>query len=340
MATKLDRVTSLDVARKAGVSRSTVSRVLNGVASDLVSKETQGRVLKVAADLGYFPNAAAQQLRMGRSGALGLILPSPVYYLTSNYAFGQFLTGIAEVTEAAGFSLLLCPGNSSGQAARFLQNGQVDGALVLHPHKNDPMFNGLGHLGSPVVFMNQVAPDLGASWVDLDNQGGVRKAIDHLISKGHRRIGLIVGRAGFVVTEARHEGYCQGLLAGGLALDSSLVVFVPDPRLPPQGADGMLRLLALPDPPTAVLCLPDQLAMGAMTVAKEAGLRIPQDVAIVGFDDDPAAAYQNPLLTTVRGDFRGKARVAARMLIDFIEGKLEPPATILLPTELVIRQSS
>lgn len=345
MNTAPHHVTSLDVARAAGVSRSTVSRILNGSASEMVSEATRQRVLRLAAEMGYVPNAAARQLRMQQARALGLMLPPVTHGLVETYSFGQLLTGVAEEINAAAYSLVLCPSASESQAVRMWQTKQVDGVLAMHPHRDDRRVMQLARWGAPVVLMNEVTdgPLLEAgpvNWVDVDNVGGARSAVSHLLERGHRRIAMIAGRPGYAATSLRVQGYRSAHEAFGLVGDPGLEVYVPEPVLVKEGAAAMRQLLAIADPPTAVFCSGDLLAYGAMHAIEEAGLRVPGDIAVVGFDDEPANAFVRPSLTTVRVPFRAKGRAAARMLIDLVEGRLEAPASRKLAAELVVRESS
>ena len=340
MALSEARVTSLDVARAAGVSRSTVSRILNGVASDMVSEETRARVIRLAAELGYVPNAAARQLRLQRARALGLLLPSIAHDLTETYAFAQQLAGIAEGISADGYSFILCPAISTVQALAMFQTTRIDGALVMHPRVDDPTVAALLAAKAPVVLMNQVPDATGLSWVDIDNLGGARAATRHLIERGHRRIGFIAGRGDYVVTHLRLQGYQEALAASGIAASPNDVALVPEPVLGPEGAAAVHQLLQQPRPPTAFFCAGDVLAVGAMRAVEEAGLRVPDDVALIGFDDEPTSAFQRPPLSTVAAPFRAKGRAAARALIELIEGEQSTHVRLSLPVEVVARGSS
>ncbi len=340
MVQKPKRLTSHDVAAAAGVSRSTVSRVLNGASLDLISPETRARVLRFTAELGYVPHAAARQLRLGRSRGIGLLLPSLTHHLASTHAFAEFLSGIAEVTDAAGYSIVLVSAGSPRLAFQAVRTGQVDGVLVMHPLEGDPLVRGVLQMGSSVVLMNQPPDGLTVSWADVDNFGGVRDAMRHLLERGHRRIGYISGRPGSIVARLRMSGYRDALIAHGLEPSDALIVTVSEPMLPPQGRAAMVELLSRPEPPTAVLCYRDQLAFGALRAVEESGRRVPRDVAVVGFDDEPMSAYERPPLTTIRADFRAKGHAAASILIDLVEGRATGPTRVMLPTELVIRESS
>ncbi|MCL5108472.1 MAG: LacI family transcriptional regulator [Chloroflexi bacterium] len=334
------RVTSKELAAAAGVSPSTVSRVLNGVAHDMVSEETRARVIRLAAEMGYVPNAAARQLRTQRAQALGLLLPSIAHELAGNYPLLQQLAGIAEGFQSMGYNFVLCPALSGNEPMRLFRNAQIDGVLVMHPKEDEPCLVELHEAGVPIVVLNELPADCDLPWVDIDNVGGARQITEHLLQRGHRRIGHIYGRPGYVVTGLRMRGYCQALAGAGIGIDEDLLAVVPEPAQGPQGTEATRRLLALPDRPTAVFCHGDLLAHGALRAVEELGLRVPEDVAVVGFDDEPSSAYQRPALTTVRAPFREKGRVAARLLVELVEGRVLAERRVKLAAELVVRASS
>ncbi len=256
------------------------------------------------------------------------------------HAFAQFLNSITEVSDKAGYSLLVSPASSPERTVQMFRNRQIDGVLITHPRELDACLDELLRNGAPVVLMNQPMNGREVNWVDFDNVGATRAAVQHLIERDHRRIGCITSEPGFMVAALRLRGYREALERNGLQVRSEFVVSARGPLLASQGAEAMKQLLAFPEPPTAVMCYRDQLAFGALRAIEEAGLRVPGDIAVVGFDDDPASAYQHPPLTTVRADFRATGRAAASMLIDLIEGRGSRGSNVLLPTELIVRQSS
>ncbi|MHB1131780.1 MAG: LacI family DNA-binding transcriptional regulator [Chloroflexota bacterium] len=335
----LGRATSRDIARAAGVSQSTVSRILNGRAPALVTAQTRERVVRLAEELNYAPNAAAQQLRRRTARALGLILPPAAHNATALFSFTQMFTGIAEETEAAGYALVLCPSTTTERAVERQRVGQVDGTLVMLPMVNDPRVRELVRLGAPLVLMNQAPAGEGLNWVDFDNMGSSRDAVLYLLGRGHRRIGFICW-ASLLTAQLRLQGYREALALAGIAEDPSLIQVVPEPMWHPQSATTLRHLLRLPQPPTAVLCASDYLAVALLRAAQAGGFRVPEDLAIVGYDDDPICAYLKPALTTIRPPFRDKGRAAARMLIEVLEDSGPKERSVLLQSELVIRESA
>jgi LacI family transcriptional regulator len=340
MAIARSRVTSKDLAVAAGVSTYTVSRVLNGVAHSMVSAETRARIVRLAAEMGYVPDAAARQLRTGKVNALGLLLPSIAHELAGNYPLLQQIAGIAEGFQAHGYHFVLCPVTADQQPMRLFDDCHIAGVLVMHPQVNEPCLADLEQAGVPFVVMNELPAGSSAAWVDIDNVGGSRLATEHLLARGHRRIGYIYGRPGYVVTGLRLAGYQQALAAAGAPSEDDLLAEVPEPASGPQGTEALRRLLALPNRPTAVFCHGDLAAQGALRAAEEAGLRVPADIAVVGFDDEPSSAYLRPALTTVHAPFRQKGAIAARLLVNLVEGREPEQRQVRLGTQLVVRQSS
>ncbi|MHB1133673.1 MAG: LacI family DNA-binding transcriptional regulator [Chloroflexota bacterium] len=334
MAPADHRITSREVAVAAGVCRQTVSRILNGTAPELVTARTRARVLRLAAEMGYVPNAAARQLRTQRSYCLGLALPFPAHYVMGAYSFTEALRGMTEVTDAEGYSLLICPPSKRGSAMQMLQDGRVDGIIAVHTPDEDEL-TALTETARPVVLMNRTGNERAVSWVDVDNYGGTRQALLHLLGNGRRLIAFVSGWPNLVISAVRLQAYRDTV-----GPQEDLVCWTTDPPTPEGGAEAMRRVLAGPRRPDAVLCCPDQLALGIMQVAAEAGLSVPQDLAIIGTGDTPISALLRPPLTTVRAPHFEKGRAAARLLIDLIEGKKAGAQSVLLGSELVVRGST
>lgn len=340
MPEKRVRVTSHDIARMAGVSRSTVSRVLNNVESALISPATRTRVLEAATQLGYTPNASARSLRNGHAQSIGLILPSDAHYLVGTHAFVQFLVGITEVTDAMEYSLIIGSSTFSASPWQMLQANQADGIVILHPSDDPTMFEHLAPYTNQVVLMNAAPPMTSLSWVDVDNLQGARAAAEHLIRQGHQRIGFLTGRPGSLVAGLRFAGYREALATAGIEFDPTLVITAEEPLLPPEGYTALQRLLDLSPRPSAVFCYRDLLAYGVVRAALDRGMHVPTDLAVVGFDDEPSSAYQPTPLTTVHADFQAKGRIAAETLMALLSGKGISPIQHMLPATLIVRASS
>jgi len=328
-----------EVARQAGVSRATVSRVVNGDAR--VSPATRERVQRVIAEHGYSPNAAARALARRRTQAIGLATDAPMTELFGHPYFTLLIQGIAEACERRGYGLVLTPMVShTPEGLRNIRRGHLDGVVVSTVAVGDAFLARLDDVGLPYALVGRhpARPEIPA--VTADNVAGGRMAAEHLLHLGYRRIAAISGTPGLGSTLDRLEGYTQALSAAGITPQEEWVV--PGDYTERGGYRAMQRLLALRPRCEAVFCGNDLTAIGAMRALSEAGLRVPDDVAIVGYDDVPVARLVDPPLTTVRQPITEIGRLAAERLIDRLEG-VEPPeeahAGPAFDVELIIRGS-
>lgn len=329
-----------DIARLAGVSVATVSRVLNHYPD--VSEETKQRVLQVAAQLDYRPSAAARALVTRRSNVIG------VFYLHEHENnvvlhpfFQEVLVGLKRTVGRAGFDMLFftsqAPGDESYTYVKRCLHHRVDGVVLLGVDRADPGVAELGSSGIPCVAVDVDILGPRTGYVISDNTGGARSAVAHLANLGHRRIALINGIANHRVGHDRFLGYCEALAQAGIPYRSEYVLdhdFTWE-----HGYNAARRLLDLPEPPTAIFAAADYTAIGAIKAIQERGLRVPGDVAVVGFDDIQMASMVHPALTTVRQDKEGLGREAGEALIRLIEEPDARPPVVTLPTELVVRES-
>lgn len=329
------RPTINDIAKRANLSKASVSRALNGKQD--VDPQTRKRVLELAAQIGYVPSASARALSNGRSNYLGLLVPT----LTWPWIL-EVLRGVAEEVERSGYSLILyttTDGEDSEQAfmSQVVPAGAVDGLALVIPFGMLGYIERLAKGGLPVVVVDDRGhyPDLPT--VATTNVEGGRSATRHLIERGRRRIAMLNGPRDFGCNRDRLEGYGSALEEAGLRADPLLVV---DSDFKEEGgASAMAALLAADPRLDAVFAANDVMAFGAMRALRKAGRRIPDDVAVVGFDDIPASAMTHPPLTTVRQPLYEMGRTAASMVMAAIRG--EPiPKRIELPTSLMIRDSS
>ena len=329
-----------DIARKAGVSRSTVSRVIND--EPYVSERTRTKVRAVIEAEGFSPNPAARMLVTQRTRVIGVVIPhtllitfqDPFYYPT-------LLQGVSEVTNERDYATLLWWGQSYDDEDRFArrilqQNRLMDGLIVASATSDDPLIPRLVELGTPFVTVERPAHfEDRVSYVSVDNVQAAQNAVTHLVSLGRRRIGTITGALDNVDGQDRLAGYRNAIQNAGLPFDPALVA---EGRFTYQsGAIAARKLIKAGV--DAIFAANDISAQGAMEVLREAGLRIPQDVAVMGFDDLPNSMQAAPQLSTVRQPIQQKGVIATSLLLDLIEGKVEGPRQILLPTQLVIRQS-
>lgn len=336
------RATIKDVAALAGVSYQTVSRVINHQAG--VTDTTRERVNQAIESLGYRPNLAARSLPRRRSSIIGLIIPYTADYLFRDPHLLAQISGIDAEANAHGYNVLLSTaGNStSGLEAyeRLVRNQVADGALVVETASGQAGGELLSEQDYPFVGLGYSEGTSCPCAVHANDREGARTATHHLLAKGHRTIGIVNGPSSgaVVATGERLIGYQQALSEAGLPFDPALMVYGDYTRASGQAAAE--QLLRLPAPPTAIFALNDRMAIGAIRAIQAAGRRVPEDMAVVGFDDIPSAADFNPALTTVRQPSKEVGQVAAQILLKLIAGEPIAEKEIILPAQLIIRQST
>ncbi|TNC24349.1 LacI family DNA-binding transcriptional regulator [Amycolatopsis alkalitolerans] len=335
-----DRPTLEDVAAFAGVSRSTASRALNGDAN--VSNRAKDAVLAAARDLGYSPNQAARSLVTRRTGAVAVVLSEPEeVVLADPYRTAVMRAGYRELA-SSGSQMVLMFNDGREDHARtlhFLDGGHVDGALVFAPHRADPLPRALRLLRLPVVFGGQ-AGNLarGVHVVDFDNSDGARQAVEHLLAKGRRRIATVAGPQDQTAAVHRLSGWRQRVTGAGL--DPTGLSEEADFTLD-GGHAAMARLLERAPDLDGVFVASDLMAAGALRALHEAGRRVPEDVAVIGFDDHPAlATAMHPPLTTVHQDPAAQVQQMVATLTALLAGQAVRPRRRVLPVSLRIRESA
>ena len=341
----MDRLTLEEIGRRAGVSRSTVSRVVNERQN--VSPAVRRRVMAVIEETGYQPHAAARSLAGQRTQLLGLVIPHPVQAFFSDPYFPRLIQGMAQSCNANGYTLSLFMYHSRADEEmlypRVLSRGLVDGIIVASSVAYDPLLPLLLESDLPFVLvgrpMSVVRGEAGGAhappvhYVDVDNVNGMRSAVIHLIRLGRRRIGHIAGPANTSAGRDRRRGYELGLAERGLPVEEALVV--EGDLTDAGGYLAARRLLAAGV--DAIAAGSDRMAFGALRALRERGPEA--NVAVVGFDDMDEAAISQPPLTTVRQPIHQSGVTAVETLIDVLENGATPARHVVLPTELVIRQS-
>jgi LacI family transcriptional regulator len=327
-----------DVAKLAGVSQTTVSFVLNEKPGIAISDETKQRIRDAVEALGYRPNLAAQTLRTSKTNLIGLISDEVA---STPYA-GQLIEGAQDATWAQGKLLILINTGGDEQvknaAVEAMLDRRVEGiiyATMYHrvAHPPDQLFS------VPTVLLDCFSEDRSYSSVVPDEVAGGRTATEHLLSKGHRRVGFINNLDPIPATFGREEGYRQALMDRDISLDESLVVARSTDSA--GGYQGTLALMQLPDPPTAIFCFNDRMAMGAYDALRKLGLSIPADVAVVGFDNQvDIAAHLYPALTTLQLPHYEMGQWAASYLLDSLEAPTGSPAQYVLDCPLILRDST
>ncbi|HOA24319.1 MAG TPA: LacI family DNA-binding transcriptional regulator, partial [Aggregatilineales bacterium] len=327
-----------DIARMAGVSRSTVSRVLNEHPN--VRQEVRERVWEVIRRTGYHPNAAARTLASQRSWVIGLVLPRSVSSFFTDPYFPHLTQGIAQACNQHNYTLSLflvaTKEDEEKIFPRVSRKGSLDGILVQSGEIGDQLIDRLVESSVPLVIIGRPFHTEGVSYIDVDNVSAAETAVRHLLELGRRRIGLISGPFNTTVGRDRYDGYLHALASYGIDVDRALVAEADFTEV--GGYTAMQRLL--PAKPDAVFAASDLMAIGAMRAARDAGLRVPEDIAFVGFDDLPIATMASCPLTTIRQPVAEFGVKAVETLIDVIENGLEPPRQVIMGTELVVRASS
>ncbi|WP_029146540.1 LacI family DNA-binding transcriptional regulator [Microbacterium luticocti] len=328
-------VTIEEVAAAAGVSRSTVSRVVNGSTS--VSPAALEAVRRAIAELHYVPNRAARSLASRQTLAIGLVVPEDTTRFFGDPFFASIVSGINERLLRSDYvlNLFIASDDPGEKMTSYMRGGNVDGAIVVSHHTSDTFIDRIA-AAMPVVYGGRpVRHRDGDYYVDVDNVAGGRDATAYLISQGHRRIATITGPLTMPAGVDRLDGYRAALADAGLDQGPQADgAFTSD-----GGAEAMRRILADGGAPDAVFAASDLMARGALEVLAAAGLRVPDDVAVIGFDDSPVATSVTPALTTMRQPSFEQGQTMATVLLDVLAGR-QPAHETILPTELVVRASA
>ena len=336
---RVDAKTLDGVASAAGVSRATVSRVVNG--STAVSPATRKTVETAIRRLGYIPNRAARSLVTRRTESIGLVIPEPTTKLFGDPFFPRLIRGInAVLSEANQLLVLLTPQSveDERQLGQYLASGHLDGAMLVSLHGADPLPSFLAKRGFPVVVGGRPTRETPVDFIDVDNVQGAVQAVRHLIGRGRRHIVTITGPIDMAVSQDRLAGYRMALADAGIAHDADLELQGNFEQA--AAHDEVERFIAEGGALDGVFAASDAMALGAMAAIRRAGLRVPEDVAIVGYDDSPLALSSDPPLSSVRQPIEEMGREMARALLAQLGPSRQVPRSIVLATELVVRGSS
>lgn len=332
------RITAKEVAQKLGISTMTVSRALNKRPN--VNEKTRKKVVETAQKLGYSPDHIAKSLVLRKTHTIGVVVPE----ITHSF-FPEAIRGIEEATYRAGYHLILTHSAEDGQrekdAIRTLESKRVDGILISTAQRVEDykLYKKVIGLRMPIVFFDRCVQGIGASCVSIDDEESAKRITEHLINHGYRRIAHLSGPQKVSIGRARLNGFKKALSESRVPCFDELIV--ESGLQESDGYNAMNKLLSLPKSlqPRAVVAVNDPAAFGAMQAIQEHGLRIPEDIAIVGFSDDIRAPLMPSPLTTVRQNAYEVGKRAAQKLIAFIEGKSPTVEEIIIKTEQVIRHS-
>ncbi|MGW5875763.1 LacI family DNA-binding transcriptional regulator [Nocardiopsis terrae] len=328
------------VAERAGVGRGTVSRVING--SSQVSPRTREAVHTAIEELGYSPNQAARTLVTRRTDTIALVVSEARDRLFADPFFADIIRGVSSVLHERDLQLMLTTARGEAEHKRvgeYLSGSHVDGALLVSLHRDDPLTARLAESGVPVVHGGRPYSEAQPApfCVDIDNVNGARAATAHLLETGHRRVATITGPQDMNAGVERLRGYRESMAAAGREVDERLVVqgdFSVE-----GGAGAMARLLDRGGEPDAVFVASDMMAVGAVRVLRERGLAVPDDVALVGFDDTMMGRHTDPPLTTVHQPTVQMGQEMARLLVDVAIPRTAESEMVLLQTHMVVRDS-
>lgn len=328
-------ITIKDVAQHAQVSVTTVSHVING--TRFVSEAARERVQQAIAALNYVPSALARSLKSSRTHTVGMMIPN-----NSNPYFAEIIRGIEDTCFEAGFNVILCNSDDDplkqSQYVRVLSEKQVDGLIVLSSGGDSELIETLRSAGMPQVVVDREIDDLAADLVEVNHELGGYLATKHLLELGHRRIACIAGPQTLSPARQRVQGYQRALHELGVKVDDKLLRRADFTSA--GGHAAMASLLKARQKPSAVFASNDLMAIGAICAAAEAGLSIPQDLSVIGFDDIALAAYSNPPLTTIAQPKHQTGALAARLLMERIAQRDKPLRREILQPALCVRRST
>ncbi|MFF7857861.1 substrate-binding domain-containing protein [Streptomyces sp. NPDC007904] len=328
-----------EVATLAGVGRGTVSRVINNAAG--VKDSTRRAVQRAIAELGYVPNLAARSLAGRRADAVALVMTEPDWRLFGEPFFSEIVRSVGDALSETKVQLLLTLVRTDAERQRFVEyarGGRVDGIMLMSVHAQDALPDMLADVGLPLVMLGRRSGEESVTYVDADNAGGARSAVAHLLSGGRRAIATITGPLDMYVAQCRLRGYREALEQAGAEAQPSWTAegdFTED-----SGRRAMAELIERAPEIDAVFAASDTMAAGALNALRAAGRRVPEDVAVIGFDDFPLAQHTDPKLTTVRQPLEEIGRTMVRLLLEELEDSAVAWRHVMLRTELVLRDST
>jgi alanine racemase len=338
----MGKVTINDIARKAGVSKTAVSFAFNN--PDHLSEATRDKIHRIADELGYIPDPVARSMSTGKTGTIGILVPQPIPDIMRNPFIPEFLEGVGEACTEASFSLMIVP-PLEGSIRRAIKNAAVDGFLTLGLEETKKTMMVLKQRRMPYVTVDS-DPIIGISAVNVDDENGARDAMREVIAAGHRDIVIVAILSGkackyeeYVGTvRARMNGYLAALKENDLELDGKRIRLIESFSTREDGIEAFKDIWKSNQRPTAIIAMSDIIALGIMKAAQDAGVRVPQELSIIGFDDLPLSSMVTPALTTIAQPLREKGCLATQVLLAYINGDKTPQHHVL-PTQLIKRHT-
>lgn len=329
-------ITLEDIAKISGYSRSTVSRVINN--ENGVSEKTRIAITKIIDENDYQPNLAARGLASGKSKIFGLVISHGINDLFSDSFYSLLMQGVTKACAEKDYSVMLWLSKMLTKEeliTKITKNTMLDGLIISSIEYQDPIIDEIINSEIPFVMVGQNSPNKSIHYVDTNNTKSAFQAVNHFIKLGYQRIATITGPTNKIAGRDRLEGYKTALLENNIEIDPELIQLGYFSDL--GGYAAMEKLLK--NKPEAVFVASDTMAFGAIRAIKDAGLRIPEDIALIGFDNIPTSADMSPPLTTINQDIQKMGEVAVNMLIDLISKENKEIENIILPAELIIRDS-
>ena len=332
------KVTIKEVAKLVGVSPSTVSRVISD--SPRISDETKKSVKAAMEKLGYHPNAIARSLVNKSTNTIGIVMPQSAEMAFLNPFFPQALSGITSAAHEENYCLLLSTGDTEKEQLSSIENivmsGRVDGIVLMFSSVDSSTLDFLTSLNIPSIIIGKPLDSHGILYVDNDNVDVSYKVTKELISNGHKKIGFLSGPFKFVVSLDRLDGYRNALLEAGIPFEKAYIC--ENEYKKEHGFNNTKKLLSLKERPTALVVTDDVMAFGAMEAVKSAGLRIPEDMEVISFNNDPLAEFCRPSLTTVDINAYALGYNSAKLIIEKIKGTAKKDK-VIVPTKIIYRES-
>lgn len=335
----MSKININDIAKRANVSKMTVSRVLNN--SGPVAPKTKENIIQIMKELNYQPNLIARSLSSNKTMTIGVVIPKTEKLFLDNY-IAQILSGITDIALENQYRIMLVPvktiDGDEGCYLNYARSKLFDGLILVKTKTDDKHLNKLAVSEFPFVVVNYRKNNEKINYVDSENINGAEKAVDYLISKGHKKIAIVMGSINETNAKDRLKGYKKSLTKNNIEFNANYIIYGDFNK--EKAFTETAKLLTLKNRPTAIFCSDDYMAIGVMEKIREHNLSIPKDIAVIGFDDIELGKYTRPALTTIAQPLYEIGKVSAKVLLEIISKEAKPPVRKILKTELIIRESA